>query len=204
MALQVKGKGNNLLYMSYSHLFAKDFESSVKSMIRVDYAGEMGAVNIYNAQIKHSTKNKELLEEMLDCEVKHFEYFKKISKELNVPQTVFLSLWSRLASLMGYVTAKESSSTAMLCTQAVETIIEEHYTEQITQLQDILKYHNTHDTFILENKKKIEELLEKIKIFIQEEVEHKETGEKNSQMQPLQFKIMKAFTQTAVIISEKI
>jgi len=194
--------------MSYSHLFAKDFESNIKAMIRVNFAGEMGAVQIYNAQIKHSgdgsLKNKELLEEMLDGEIQHLEYFKKFSKEMNVPQTVFLPIWKRLASVMGSVTAGKSESLAMLCTQAVETVIEEHYAEQITQLEDILKYHNEHDFFISENKEKIEELLEKIKIFMQEEIEHKETGETYSQMQLLPFLIMKAFTKTAVIISEKI
>jgi ubiquinone biosynthesis monooxygenase Coq7 len=190
--------------MSYSHLFAKDFESNIKAMIRVNFAGEMGAVQIYNAQIKNSTENKELLEEMLDSEIQHLEYFKKFSKEMNVPQTVFLPIWKRLASVMGSVTAGKSESLAMLCTQAVETVIEEHYAEQITQLEDILKYHNEHDFFISENKEKIEELLEKIKIFMQEEIEHKETGETHSQMQLLPFLIMKAFTKTAVIISEKI
>ena len=194
--------------MSYSHLFAKDFEPSVKSMIRVDFAGEMGAVAIYNAQIKNSRENsrenKEILEEMLDGEIEHFEYFKKISKEINVPQTVFLPIWKRLASVMGGVTAKRSPSLAMLCTHAVETVIEEHYAEQISQIEDILKHHNEQDSFVLENKEKIEELLEKIKIFMQEEIEHKHTGETHSQMQLLPFLIMKAFTKTAVIISEKI
>jgi len=190
--------------MSHSHLFVKDFESSVKAMIRVNFAGEMGAVEIYNAQIKNSTQNKEILEEMLDGEIEHFEYFKKISKEMNVPQTVFLPIWKRLASVMGGVTAKKSPELAMLCTQAVETVIEEHYAEQISQLEDILKHHNEHDFFVMENKEKIEELLEKIKIFIQEEIEHKETGETHSQMQLLPFLAMKAFTKTAVIISEKI
>ncbi len=173
-------------------------------MIRVDFAGEMGAVEIYNTQIKNSTQNKEILEEMLDGEIQHFEFFKQISKEMSVPQTVFLPVWKRLASVMGGVTAKRSPELAMLCTQAVETVIEEHYAQQISQLEDILKYHNEHDSFISQNKEKIEELLEKIKIFMQEEIEHKHTGEKNSQMQLLPFLIMKAFTKTAVIISEKI
>jgi len=190
--------------MSHSHLFVKDFESNIKAMVRVNFAGEMGAVEIYNAQIKNSRENKELLEEMLDGEIEHFEYFKKISKEMSIPQTVFLPLWKRLASVMGGVTAKKSPELAMLCTQAVETVIEEHYAEQISQLEDILKYNNEHDSFVCENKEKIEELLEKIKIFIQEEIEHKETGETHSQMQLLPFLAMKAFTKTAVIISEKI
>ncbi len=193
---------------SHSHLFAKDFEHSVKAMVRVNFAGEMGAVEIYNAQIKHSRgdnlENTEILKEMLDGEIQHFEFFKKISKEMNVPQTVFLPIWKRLASVMGGITAKRSPSLAMLCTQAVETVIEEHYAEQISQLEDILTHHNEQDSFVLENKEKIEELLEKIKIFMQEEIEHKHTGEKNSQMQLLPFLIMKAFTKTAVIISEKI
>jgi ubiquinone biosynthesis monooxygenase Coq7 len=194
--------------MSYSHLFAKDFESNIKAMVRVDFAGEMGAVEIYNAQIKNSREdnpeNKELLEEMLDGEIEHFEFFKKISKEMSIPQTVFLPLWKRLASVMGGVTAKRSPSLAMLCTHAVETVIEEHYAQQISQLEDILTHHNEQDSFVLENKEKIEELLEKIKIFMQEEIQHKETGETHSQMQLLPFLIMKAFTKTAVIISEKI
>jgi ubiquinone biosynthesis monooxygenase Coq7 len=192
--------------MSYSHLFAKNFEKKIQSMIRVNYAGEMGAVQIYNSQIKQTQnpQHKKQLEEMLDSEVNHFEYFKKISKELHIPQTIFLPIWKILSSIFGTTTAKHSHKTAMLYTHAVESVISKHYAKQIQELEDILQHHTHNDHFISQNKQKIQELLEKIKIFIQEEIEHKTTGETNSQMHKLPFKLMELATYTAVIISEKI
>ena len=189
--------------MSRKHLFAKNYQSNIEGIIRVDYAGEKGAVKIYSNQIK-ALPNNEHLTQMLDSEIVHFEYFKELSKKLSVRQSLMLPLWSRLASLMGYTTAKHSSSMAMLCTQAVETVIEKHYLEQIQEITDILEYSNKKDPYITQNKKEIEDLLAKIKILMQEETEHKTTGEEHSEMKPLPFFIMKAITKLAVIISEKV
>ncbi len=189
--------------MSYKHLFAKNYQSNIESIIRVDYAGEKGAVKIYSNQITAIPSN-EHLPKMLDSEIVHFEYFKNLSKKLSVRQSLMLPLWSRLASLMGYITAKHSLSMAMLCTQAVETIIEKHYLEQIHEITDILEYHHENDEYIIENKKEIEDLLAKIKIFMQEENEHKNTGEEHSEMKLLPFVIMKAITKLAVIVSERV
>ncbi len=189
--------------MSNKHLFAKNYQKTIQSIIRVDYAGEMGAVKIYSNQIKHHTQNEQL-KEMLDSEIIHFEFFQKLSKKFFVPQTLFLPIWSNLASFMGYITAKSSLSNAMLCTQAVETVIEKHYHEQIKQLEDILSHHNYQDIFIIDNKKEIQILLDKIKIFMQEEAEHKEKGEENSDMKYIPFTLIKAVTYLAVVISQKI
>lgn len=188
--------------MSYKHLFEKDYQKTIEKIIRVDYAGELGAIKIYRNQIKALPEHNDL-EEMLDSEIIHFEYFKKISKELSVPQTLFLPIWAKLASIMGYSTAKSSYSNAMLCTQAVETVIENHYQEQINQLEDILEYHIKKDRYIVDNKEKIQEMLAKIKIFLQEEIEHKNKGEENSHMKKLPFFIISAVTKLAISLSKK-
>lgn len=172
-------------------------------MVRVNFAGELGAIKIYKSQIKVIPENKHL-KEMLDSEIAHFEYFRKISQKLFVPQTIFLPIWQRLASFMGFVTAKSSFSDAMLCTEAVETIIEKHYQEQILQIEDILQYHNNTDEFIVENKEVVQELLDKIKIFMQEEIEHKNTGNENSTMKIIPFTLIKAVTKLAVTVSQRI
>jgi ubiquinone biosynthesis monooxygenase Coq7 len=189
--------------MSYKHLFAKNYQNTIKSMVRVNFAGELGAIKIYKSQIKVIPENK-YLKEMLDSEIVHFEYFRKISQKLYVPQTLLLPVWSRLASFMGFITAKSSFSDAMLCTEAVETVIEKHYQEQITQIEDILQYHNKTDEFIIENKEVVQELLTKIKIFMQEEIEHKNTGNENSTMKIIPFTLIKAVTKLAVILSQRI
>ena len=155
--------------MSRKHLFEKDFEPTIKGMIRVNFAGEMGAIKIYKNQIDVFKKD-EKLQHMMDSEIVHFEYFREISRKLAVPQTIFLPLWKKLAGLMGKLSAKNSYEDAMLCTQGVETVIEKHYEEQIKRLTDILENYTQNDDFIAENKELIIELLEKIKIFMQEEI----------------------------------
>jgi ubiquinone biosynthesis monooxygenase Coq7 len=189
--------------MSYKHLFAKNYQNTIKSMVRVNFAGELGAIKIYKSQIKVIPENQHL-KEMLDSEIAHFEYFRKISQKLHIPQTIFLPMWSRLASFMGFITAKSSFADAMLCTEAVETVIEKHYQEQILQIEDILHYHNNADEFIIEHKEVVQELLTKIKIFVQEEIEHKNIGNKNSTMKIIPFTLIKAVTKLAVILSQKI
>lgn len=189
--------------MSYKHLFTKDYQRNIESIIRVDYAGEKGAVKIYGSQIK-AIPNNDHLKEMLDSEIIHFEFFKNLSKKLSVRQSLMLPVWSRLASAMGYITAKHSPSMAMLCTQAVETVIEQHYLEQIKELSDILAHHTQHDEYILEHTEEIEDLLAKVKIFMQEETEHKNTGQEHSEMKIVPFFIMKAITKMAVLISQRV
>lgn len=188
--------------MPNKHLFAKNYEGTVKGFLRVNYAGEMGAVRIYNSQIKQ-LPNTPILHEMLESEIKHFEYFRNISRQFCVPQTLFLPLWKALASVMGTVSAKNSLEDAMLCTQGVETVIENHYQEQIQQLEEILHHYNKHDEFIIKNKTTLLELLANIKIFMAEEVHHKEIGQQNSTMKHIPFTLTKAVTKLAVILSEK-
>lgn len=196
---RARGKVNNM----YKHLFAKNYREKIHSIIRVDHAGEHGAIKIYQNQIK-GIPEKNQLKEMLDSEIIHFEYFCEISSKLGIKPTLFLPIWSRLAGFMGYATAKSSLSNAMLCTHAVEDVIEKHYQKQIHELKDVLQFYNEQDSYILEHKKELQELLAKIEKFMLEEIEHKNIGEENSHMNKPLFTLIRAVTKLAVIISERV
>lgn len=107
-------------------------------IIRVDHAGEYGAKMIYKGQIDF-TRNPETrakIQEMLEHELEHLEYFEQAIKEKNIRPTIFSPLWHVAGYGLGAITALLGDKMAMACTAAVETVIEEHYENQITTLAD--------------------------------------------------------------------
>ena len=133
----------------------------IEEIIRVNHAGEFGAKKIYQGQIKYC-KNpdaQKVLKIMLDQEQKHLEYFSnKIQKCFSRP-TIFMPLWSIGGYLMGAISAKISLKAAMIVTENVETVIEDHYATQINYLE-------THDAK--------NPILDNIKKFQADEIEHKD------------------------------
>lgn len=171
-------------------------------MVRVNYAGEMAAIKIYQAQAD-IFPNDDHIPEMLNCEITHFEYFKELSYKFSIRPTIFLPLWQKISHIMGHVSAKVSYSDAMLFTQAVEEVIEEHYSEQIQELQDIIQYAKPEDSYIHENRENLQNLLAQIKIFIDEEINHRNIGQMNSQMKTIRYTLAKEVTKLAVLLSKK-
>ncbi len=111
-------------------------------MIRVDHAGEHGAVQIYRGQ-RAVFENRpaheriaELLKEMEDGEAHHLDTFNRIATDRGVRPTLFSPLWSAAGFGLGAVTALMGERAAMACTSAVEEVIEEHYREQEIELGD--------------------------------------------------------------------
>lgn len=119
---------------------AKNVNPKTKAMleriIRVDHAGEFGAVRIYEGQIAvlGKTKDGPLLKEMLKEEEEHFRTFNKMIPEKRVRPTAFLPLWNVAGFALGAGTALMGKEAAMACTVAVETVIGGHYDNQIRQL----------------------------------------------------------------------
>ena len=188
--------------MTYKHIFARDFEKNINSIVRVNYAGEMAAVVIYKTQ-KEIFPNDEHIPQMLECEMKHFEYFKNLTSELKIEKTIFLPIWKRFAKALAYVSAKNSYFDAMLLTHAVEDVIEKHYAKQIVELGGIVEYYNCEDLYIKNNYEILQKLLAEIKIFMADEVEHKHTGIENSKMKVVKYTLAKFMTGLAVELSEK-
>ena len=114
----------------------------LEQFIRVDHAGERGAIKIYEGQLlalKTFMKNdklKEKIEEMKEHEKEHYEFFDKEIKKRNIKPTKFLPLWDLLGVGLGFSSTILGKKAAMLCTASVEEVIDEHYKNQINKLGD--------------------------------------------------------------------
>lgn len=114
----------------------------VAEMLRVDHAGEYGAVAIYKGQKAVFGANlktrhmAEQLQEMQDEEQKHLDAFDKLLIERNVRPTAMTPLWNVAGYGLGVVTALMGEKAAHACTEAVETVIEQHYDSQSKEIAE--------------------------------------------------------------------
>jgi len=169
----------------------------LEEIIRVDHAGERGAIKIYEGQllalktIKQDNELIDIIEKMKDHEKEHLEYFEKEIQKRKIKPTYFLPLWDLMGVTLGFGTALLGKKTAMLCTASVEEVIEDHYQKQIKKLGN--------DEINL--KAKIEK-------FKGDEVDHKniayEAGATNKGLYSIMDKIIKTGSRIAITISEKI
>ena len=111
-------------------------------MMRVDHAGEFAAVHIYRAQraILEGRKGKDQiasdLTEMEGHEAVHLARFEQILTENRLRPTAMIPLWKIAATALGAGTALMGEKAAHACTEAVESVIEKHYAEQIEEIRD--------------------------------------------------------------------
>jgi len=109
--------------------------------LRVDHAGEFGAVQIYRGQraVFSSARGKErisaLLEEMEAGEQHHLDTFDRLLAERGVRPTALSPLWRAAGYALGAGTALLGEKAAYACTAAVEDVIEEHYAAQAARLR---------------------------------------------------------------------
>ncbi|GAA5955566.1 hypothetical protein JCM3765_006816 [Sporobolomyces pararoseus] len=111
----------------------------LEKIIRVDQAGELGANYIYRGQravlgLGRDKKTTDLVQAMWDGEKKHIAAFDKLITQHEVRPTALYPLWKAMAFGLGAGTAIMGKRAAMACTEAVETVIGEHYNEQLDQL----------------------------------------------------------------------
>merc|ERR1712086_608749 len=115
----------------------KTDKNKVKEFIRVDHAGERGAIKIYEGQLLalntfvKDENLKKKIEEMKIHEKEHCEYFNSEIKKRNIKPTKFLPLWDLLGVGLGFGSTILGRKAAMLCTASVEEVIDEHYLDQI-------------------------------------------------------------------------
>ncbi len=109
---------------------------AIEEMLRVDHAGEYGAVAIYRGQqavFSQSPRTAEMAEqlgEMKAEEQKHLDAFDRLLVERNVRPTAMMPLWNMAGYGLGVATALMGEKAAHACTEAVETVIEQHYAKQ--------------------------------------------------------------------------
>ena len=109
------------------------------AMLRVDQAGEYGATRIYAGQLAVLSRNSTAAHQiarMAAQEERHLKRFDQMMADRRVRPTVLQPLWSVAGFALGAATALISEKAAMACTDAVETEIDRHYSEQLAELGD--------------------------------------------------------------------
>ena len=175
----------------------KKTNKKVQEFIRVDHAGERGAVKIYEGQLlalNTLVKNDDLkkkIEDMKKHEIEHCQFFENEIKKRNIEPTKFLPLWDLLGVGLGFGSTLLGKKAAMLCTASVEEVIDKHYLNQINELGP-----------------DEEELKKKITKFRQDELDHKdiayEEGATKKGLYAIMDRIIKTGSKLAINISEKI
>ena len=175
----------------------KNSKAKVEEFIRVDHAGERGAVKIYEGQLLalntliKDENLKDTIEEMKVHEKEHCDFFEKEIKKRKIKPTKFLPLWDLLGIGLGFGSTILGKKAAMLCTASVEEVIDKHYQNQIDQLGPEEK-----------------ELKKKIIKFRKDELHHKdiayEKGASKKGFYSIMDKIIKTGSKIAINISEKI
>ena len=172
-------------------------KKKIEGFIRVDHAGERGAVKIYEGQLLalntfvKDDSLKKTIEEMKIHEKEHCDFFENEIKKRNINPTKLLPLWDLLGEGLGFGSTLLGKKAAMLCTASVEEVIDKHYLNQITQLGDDEK-----------------SLKKKIIKFRQDELNHKdiayEEGATKKGVYSILDKVIKTGSKIAINISEKI
>jgi ubiquinone biosynthesis monooxygenase Coq7 len=105
-------------------------------MIRVDQAGEYGAVRIYAGQmaVLRRGRGAGAIREMAEQETRHLTQFDRLMVERRVRPTALSPLWHVAGYVLGATTALLGERAAMACTVAVEEVIDGHYARQAEQL----------------------------------------------------------------------
>ena len=175
----------------------KTNQKILEEIIRVDHAGERGAIKIYEGQllalktIKQDKVLKDTIEEMKEQEQEHLNYFEKEIQKRKIKPTYLLPLWDIMGVTLGFGTALLGKKAAMLCTASVEEVIENHYENQLKKLGN--------DEM---------DLKAKIEKFKSDEVDHKniayESGATNKGLYSIMDKVIKTGSRIAITISEKI
>lgn len=173
----------------------KNIPSSIEEIIRVDHAGEYGAVEIYSGQLKYIKDNnaRSLIEEMCKGEKIHLQYFEKQIKKRNIRPTIMIPLWKFLGKSLGVISSIGGTKLAMALTESVESVIDNHYDHQLSYLKEI---------------KKENDLVLNIEKFKQDELDHKHIAISNgSKEAPIyrSFSIfVKSICKLSIAISKKL
>ncbi len=118
-------------------------ERRLGEMIRVDHAGEFGAVQIYRGQraVFGRSESKahaaRLIAEMEAGEQEHLQTFDRLIAERGVRPTLMAPIWRVAGFGLGAATALMGEKAAHACTEAVEDVIEKHYARQSAALAEV-------------------------------------------------------------------
>lgn len=180
-----------------SGIYTDEERALLDRIIRVDHAGEYGANRIYAGQMAVLGRSSvgPIIQHMWDQEKDHLKKFNELMVSNRVRPTALLPFWNVAGFALGFGTALLGRKGAMACTVAVEETISNHYNNQIRALME-------------KDPEKHKELLQTIKKFRDDEMEHHDTGlEHDAELAPA-YSLLKNAIQVgcraAVYLSERI
>ncbi len=169
----------------------------IGEMLRVDHAGEYGAVAIYRGQhavfskLPHKADTAKTIAEMEAGEIEHLETFDALLAERRVRPSLLSPLWNAAGFGLGAATALMGEKAAMVCTAAVEEVIEKHYAAQAVALAEDEP-----------------DLAATVRKFRDDELEHKHTAESAGAATPGPYGLLssaiKLGCRAAIRIAEKV
>ncbi len=148
------------------------------SMLRVNQAGEFGARRIYAGQLAvlgRGSAASHQIARMAAQEERHLQRFNQLMAERRVRPTALQPLWSVAGFALGAATALISERAAMACTDAVETEIDRHYSQQLAELGE-----------------EDPELAADIRDFQAEELEHRDTAREHGAQDAIGYPLLSA------------
>tara|TARA_B100002052_G_scaffold263312_1_gene258377 strand:+ start:1101 stop:1634 length:534 start_codon:yes stop_codon:yes gene_type:complete len=175
----------------------KTDKKKLEEFIRVDHAGERGAIKIYEGQllalstIVNNENLKKTIKDMKKHEEEHCNFFESEIKKRDIKPTKLLPLWDLLGLGLGFGSTILGKKAAMLCTASVEEVIDDHYKNQIDQIG--IDEKNLKDNIIK---------------FREDELHHKDIayneGASKKGFYSIMDKIIKTGSKLAIKISEKV
>ncbi|KAJ2147411.1 ubiquinone biosynthesis monooxygenase Coq7 [Coemansia sp. RSA 564] len=170
----------------------------IDRFVRVNQAGETAAVTIYKGQLAVLGRDpalRDLLVHMRDQEVEHLSIMDKLVVDYKVRPTLLLPVAAVGGYVLGMTSAMLGVTSAMTCTEAVETRIGAHYNDQLRELH-MLKY---------EPLDALKQIIAKCR---DEELEHLDTavdhGARRAPLYKLQFEAIKAGCSVAIWLCDRI
>lgn len=168
------------------------------AMLRVDHAGEYGAVRIYEGQLAilanrpGAKRATQAIRKMARQEQDHLKAFDRLLNERKVRPTALTPLWHVAGFALGAATALLGEKAAMACTAAVEDVIDHHYADQIARITESADV----------------ELKQKISEFRADEIAHRDEalahGAADAPAYPLLSAAIKAGCRLAIRLSERL
>lgn len=120
-------------------------QKTIGRILKVNHAGEYGAIRIYRAQLWAARRLQPdlvpFLSETLSHEIDHCRHFRDSMGDYKTRPCHAMWLWSIGGLVLGFGTALMGRNAIMACTAAVEATVHRHLDEQIvflTQVNDPL------------------------------------------------------------------
>ena len=167
--------------------------AEIERMIRVDHAGEYGAVRIYDGQlaVMGRSRARDAIRRRAEQEQRHLASFGELRRSHRARPTILSPLWHAAGYALGAATALMGERAAMACTVAVEEVIDEHYADQAERLGDADP-----------------ELAKAIAEFRADELAHRDAALEHGATETLGYDILSGFIKTgsrlAIWLSERI